>query len=227
MTIGEKIKRDAVRDTKDFYLDAPSNLFFLGLVEFAVRHCGRKVLDLGCATGNYMLELSKRGYECVGVDVNPAYVEIATKRGLAAYVVDDKLPFPDKSFDSVIMFEVVEHLPDPIVVLSEARRVARKNIILSVPNCEGYDELKQHGLTYEHFLDRDHQNFFTEESIGQLLSKLFNHFEVYKGDPVYPLLLANSLMHYFLRGLYRRKLIKPKFFFRLYAVVFVAEEHEG
>lgn len=227
MTIGEEIKRETLRDTKTYYLNAPDSLFYTGLIDFAVRHCGKRVLDLGCATGNYILELQKKGYDCVGADVNAAYVDIARKRGIEAYVVGDTLPFPDKSFDSVVMFEVAEHLPDPGAILSEARRVARKNVILTVPNCEGYNELKNNGLIYEHFLDADHKNFFTESSMRQLLAQFFSEVEIRKGDPVFPLSLVELSTHTILRVLHKLRLIKPKYFFRLYVVAHIENAHEG
>jgi 2-polyprenyl-3-methyl-5-hydroxy-6-metoxy-1,4-benzoquinol methylase len=221
MIIGEEIKHNTFRDTNNYYLDAPSDMFSSKLIDFALQHCGKRILDLGCATGNYTLELSKRGYTCIGADVNSAYIEIAQKRGIEAYVVSDKLPFSDKSFDSVIMFEVVEHLSNPEVVLSEASRVARKNVIISVPNCEGYEELKKQGLIYEHFLDRDHKNMFTETSLRKMLSGIFPVIDIQKGDPIYPLSLADLSKNIILRVLNKIHLIRPKYYFRLYVVAHI------
>jgi ubiquinone/menaquinone biosynthesis C-methylase UbiE len=223
MIIGEEIKHNTLRDTHNYYLDAPSDLFSSRLIDFALQHCGKRILDLGCATGNYTLELLKRGYTCIGADVNSAYIEIAQKRGIEAYVVSDKLPFSDKSFDSVIMFEVAEHLSNPEAVLSEASRVARKNVIISVPNCEGYEELIKQGLIFEHFLDRDHKNMFTETSLRKMLSGIFPVIDIQKGDPIYPLSLADLSKNKILRVLNKIHLIQPKYYFRLYVVAHIQD----
>jgi SAM-dependent methyltransferase len=223
MTIGEEIKRNTFRDTQNYYLDAPNDLFYPRLIDFALQHCGKRILDLGCATGNYTLELLKRGYTCIGADVNSAYIAIAQKRGIEAYVVSDTLPFPDKSFDSVIMFEVAEHLSNPEVVLSEASRVARKNVIISVPNCEGYDGLIKQGLIFEHFLDRDHKNMFTETTLRKMLSGIFPVVDIQKGDPIYPLSLADLSQNIILKVLNKIHLIRPKYYFRLYAVAHIQD----
>lgn len=44
------------------------------------------------------------------------------------------LKFPDKSFDVVALTEILEHVQDPVKVLKEAKRVAKKRIIITVPN---------------------------------------------------------------------------------------------
>lgn len=50
------------------------------------------------------------------------------------YSFDVPLPYKNDSFDSVVMLDVLEHLYDPSVLLEEAIRVSRKNIIIGVPN---------------------------------------------------------------------------------------------
>ncbi len=94
------------------------------------------MLDAGCATGEYIQRLGTLGYHCVGEDVNSEYIDMAKQKGLDAHVMDAKhLEFPDKSFDTIILFDVLEHVDRPEEVLKDARRVARKNVLITVPNC--------------------------------------------------------------------------------------------
>lgn len=44
------------------------------------------------------------------------------------------LPFGDKTFDVACLNEVMEHMPDPVSALKEAKRVAKKRIVITVPN---------------------------------------------------------------------------------------------
>lgn len=58
-----------------------------------------------------------------------------------------KLPFTDKSFDTIYISHVIEHCNNPIAVLNELKRVAKNKIILKVPNekyFEGFTEYRYH-----------------------------------------------------------------------------------
>jgi ubiquinone/menaquinone biosynthesis C-methylase UbiE len=218
--IGSEIKQSLYRDTSDYYLSTSNNLVFDKFIDLCKKHCGKNILDIGCAVGDYMVKLNSLGFITVGADVNPAYVEVAKSKGLYVHLIKDKLPFPDKSFDSVVLFEVLEHLPDPVSVLTEAQRVARKNIIITVPNCQGYDELKSCGLTFEHFLDSDHRNFFTPDSMKILIDKIFRNYQISLGDPIISYnLIRKSIWRSFVHAMDKIGLIKPKYYFRIYVVI--------
>jgi SAM-dependent methyltransferase len=67
----------------------------------------------------------------------------------------EKLPFNNGSFDTVVLLEVLEHLPNPIIALQEAQRVLKKDglLVLSTPFLypihdapRDYQRWTQHGL---------------------------------------------------------------------------------
>ena len=216
------------RDTKNWYktINTPlTNTLNLNLVK---RYAGQNILDVGCATGGYCIELQKKGFHCTGVDINEEYVKIAQKNGVNAFLIKDALPFKDKSFDTVLLFEILEHVVEPDNLLIEAKRVAKKNILISVPDCDGFETLRTYGLTYEHFLEMDHKNFFTKDSLIALLSKHFNNFKTIEIGPIYPLLInykrekANLfwvLFRKFVSLCCKLKLLESGFYTGLQAVV--------
>lgn len=217
--IGEEIRKRVFRDTTTVYVDAPPSAPGYELMKFAQKHAGREILDLGCATGMYCLALTNLGYSVKGADVNARYVDIAKERGVDAYLIQGSVPFPDKSFDTVILFEVMEHLPEPDKVLVEAKRLARTNVLITTPNSEGVDALQARGLLFEHFADLDHKNFFTEKSLGSLLAPHFSSVTVTRGNAISPLsLFKSSALLYAGKVLTKLHLLRTQYFMRLYAV---------
>jgi len=220
-------RNEIFRNTGTLYRDKYLSGYSEKHKMFCENNCGKRVLDVGCATGNLCVALKKDGYECVGVDINEKYVQMAIEKGVDAYLIKDKIPFEDKSFDTITLFEVIEHVDNPAALLKEAKRVARKNILISVPNCSEFYDLKKNGLTYEHFLELDHKVFFTKESLSNLLSEHFSDFDVQKMSPVF---LANVGLPWWIRKpisfLHRLRLIKATIFSSLFAVINIEKQAE-
>lgn len=91
-----------------------------------------KVLDLGCGTRPFEADILKYADEYIGVDWNN------TPHGLRADIASDlnkPLPIQSDSFDHIVSFEVMEHLREPGVMLSEAFRVLKGggSITVSTP----------------------------------------------------------------------------------------------
>lgn len=101
---------------------------------------GAKILDLGCGNGISARELNQAGYDVVGTDISPLFLEDACKweNERLKYQVCDvlELPYADESFDVICSNELIEHLPDVETALSEMVRVVRSGgkVILSGPN---------------------------------------------------------------------------------------------
>jgi SAM-dependent methyltransferase len=189
------------------------------LVRFARQYAAGSILDLGCGFGAYSRDLMKEGRACFGCDINLEYLRKAAQQGLPVVNVDSKLPFPDGSFDSVLLFEVLEHVPDIKTILDESFRVARENMLITVPNSEDIDVLKSNDVTYAHMLSSDHVHFFDPQSFRSLLEPYARQVMIERSDPIYPFwFVKRSLPFYALRLLFRMGVLKPLFFSRLYAV---------
>lgn len=98
---------------------------------------GKEVLDMGCgAAGKSIYYASLGAKRVVGVDIVPHYEAeangLAEKLGYAdkfrfVLASADDLPFPDESFDTVIMNDFMEHISNPEAALLEARRLLKKD----------------------------------------------------------------------------------------------------
>ena len=90
-------------------------------------------LDVGCGRGEMINHAESLGFSPVqGVEVVPALID-GTR---VIYGEGHALPFPDKSFDVVAMWDVIEHLlpGDDELVCLELGRVARRNVLLTASN---------------------------------------------------------------------------------------------
>ena len=139
-------------------------------------------LDAGCGEGFVARRVidAVPGISLTGCDVSQTALEIAAAanpegRFVAGSVVD--LPFPDRSFDVVGCFEVLEHLPDdlPRKALSELGRVARQAVVLSVPHEPLFclaDAARGKNLDVRpRGSDPDHKQFWSRAAFGKVVDE--------------------------------------------------------
>jgi SAM-dependent methyltransferase len=87
---------------------------------------GALVLDLGCGPGWCAAMLAEAGADVVAGDLDVAGVAEASVKVPRVVVADAaRTPFPDATFDGVFCSNVVEHTPEPRVLLAEIERVLR------------------------------------------------------------------------------------------------------
>jgi len=134
---------------------------------------GKKVLDIGCGTGIYVDYLAKKGFEATGVDFVKEFIDFAKKHYQGKFLAADayKLPFKNKSFDTVIMFDVLEHIENEELFLKNIKKICKQRIILIVPR-KTDKKLELLGLIFWHYIDNSHVRAFTRKKINTLLKKL-------------------------------------------------------
>jgi len=126
------------------------------------------VLDVGCGVGVLLDVLRPLCREVAGLDISPKAIEILKSKGIQGKVGTlPILDFPDKSFDVVVATETLEHLDDPEFLIREMRRVARKKVIISVPN-----------NTLGPGVEKEHRQIFTKSRLNEMLSKYFTKVEI-------------------------------------------------
>jgi 2-polyprenyl-3-methyl-5-hydroxy-6-metoxy-1,4-benzoquinol methylase len=181
------------------FKDTPgsSHRIALGLA----RH-GKRVLDIGCGDGQLAARLAADGHEVFGIDVLDAP---AHRDALVGYARSDLadglegLSLDGRSFDTILLLDVLEHLPEPERLLADVRaRLAPGGVtIVSVPNVANVTvrlALLAGRFPYADrgILDRTHLRFYTRRSARALLQRC--GFEaVEQTDSVMPVELALGL----------------------------------
>lgn len=74
-----------------------------------------RLLEVGCYTGIFLEEAQRAGFDCYGIEPSRSAADLCVQRGLrvAQGFVDHPLPW-DGKFDIVVMWDVMEHLHDPL-----------------------------------------------------------------------------------------------------------------
>jgi SAM-dependent methyltransferase len=95
-----------------------------------------RLLDVGCATGDFLKVAAERGWDAVGVDPSPAREQaLAAGARLVGRTIDDADIAPH-SLDLITFWDVLEHLPDPVASLRRARQLLTPGglVAATVPN---------------------------------------------------------------------------------------------
>jgi ubiquinone/menaquinone biosynthesis C-methylase UbiE len=109
----------------------------LNQIRSCVPLAGKRILDIGCGMGMYVSQFRQFSSEVHGVDVDPDKVERASAWLPNLHVAQaEDLPFPDSSFDVILLNEVIEHVEDDVQTIREAYRVLAPggHIVIYAPN---------------------------------------------------------------------------------------------
>jgi len=114
----------------------PSHILRSALCRAIRQHAtdiGGRVLDYGCGSKPYE-SLFEKAAEYIGIDVEQAGHDHANSK-VDVFFDGKTIPFADGSFDSVVCFEVLEHVPDLAASLADIQRVLVPggSVLLSVP----------------------------------------------------------------------------------------------
>jgi ubiquinone/menaquinone biosynthesis C-methylase UbiE len=96
------------------------------------------VLDVGCGSGNHLLMASRFGMDISGIDASPYMISLAKNRlgnqcELKKANAED-IPYDDNEFDLAFLINTLEFIDDPLAVLEEAGRVAKRGIFIVIFN---------------------------------------------------------------------------------------------
>ncbi len=113
---------------------------YRGLLEGIRRNAaGKKMLEIGCAAGDFLDFASKNGFECTGLELSEWAVREARKKYPSLAIVRGDLSALERlegDFDVILLADVLEHLADPVASLKKiAARLSKNGIVyLRVPS---------------------------------------------------------------------------------------------
>lgn len=126
----------------------------------------RKLLDVGCANGDFPRFMAARGWEVEGVEISKSSERITD---FPVYAQEfQKIPVNEPTYDAVTAWAVLEHVHDPMAYFRKASQVVKKGglFVFLVPNFAS--------VASRHLFCEDvprHLYFYTRETVRQYLEK--------------------------------------------------------
>jgi methionine biosynthesis protein MetW len=142
---------------------------------------GSRILDVGCGTGSVSVLIRDTCHATViGIEPNEMRAQAAMRRGLEVHVgvLDASTAAAVGKFDVVIFADVLEHVPDPILLLEAARPVLRDggSVVISTPNVAHWSvrwDLFRGRFNYQSrgIMDATHLRWFTRATLESLFTE--------------------------------------------------------
>jgi SAM-dependent methyltransferase len=154
---------------------------------------GRRVLDVGCGTGDFVAFAVRHHFDAAGLDPAAEVVAGARKSGLDIHQgnLEDLVHQPHRElagpFDTIAMLNVLEHVPDPVAMIENCRSLLNPGGILAVRVPNDFSELQESaaaaiGKNHWWVVSPDHINYFDFESLERLLENLGFDVVISMGD---------------------------------------------
>lgn len=146
---------------------------------------GKKLLDIGCGTGDFIQFAQKKGLKVFGIEPNQKAIEIAKNKIGREGEFFDELSDTDETFDSITLWHVLEHIPDLNRTLIEIKSKLKSEgeLIIAVPNYKSFDAKFYQSFWAAYDVPRHLWHFSPED-----FDRLMNHHGM-KIVNKYPLLL--------------------------------------
>jgi 2-polyprenyl-3-methyl-5-hydroxy-6-metoxy-1,4-benzoquinol methylase len=134
----------------------------------------KKLLDIGCSTGSTLAAAQELGLAAFGIEPNPEYITSCRARGLqntvSGYFPDD-LPDEWGNFDFICIFDLLEHMHDPIDFLNTVKKrlLPGGRLLVQVPN-ENSLLIKTEGSSNSNYCV-GHWQHFTIDTLAKALQK--------------------------------------------------------
>lgn len=154
-----------LRETAQFFITRLQEHYTQSLADASV-------LDFGCGTGIVLDEIQKLGSRCTGVEMSPWACRYGRERFGLTMLNEDilKVQLEPESFDVILMSHVIEHLPDPVTIVSRLAHLLKPNGVLMI--CTPYSDslgAKLFGRHWLYYLPNEHLHLFNDSSMTKVI----------------------------------------------------------
>lgn len=177
MTSDDEINYADISKIYDSYRSYPDDLI-IRIAELGQISRGKKVLDLGCGTGNIARQIKNIiDADLIGVDASLDMLKVARSKSLevvCSNIDNQKLPFGDGAFDTIVGAYVIHHIKNLNLMLSECYRVLRYGALILLTSSHKQIE-NQHPIIKKFFpsyVDIDKGRFPDLDRIDSMLESL-------------------------------------------------------
>lgn len=180
----------------------------------------RSLFDAGFGNGRWLEWCVKNGVRWAGVEIDASQVE-ACDHPDAVRASVTSVPFDSGRWDVVLLVEVIEHLPDEesvVKAIKESYRLCKQggHVIITTPNCEDVNVLRENHLTYFHF----NEHHWLPQGTEYGLEHSHNHWIAFTPERLKKVmaLAAPTAKRQVLRKM-PIKILRNKMFYKLWGVV--------
>ena len=161
-----------------------SNILYSDICFVLNQHAsGKRVLEVGCGTGEFLSYMKENGFDTVGIEPSSDAMAIAESKGIMVhnstfeefikYYISNNID----SFDAVTFLNVLEHVPNPVQIVEITKTILKPGgiICIRVPNDFSEIQLaaqKQLDIKPWWIAAPDHINYFNFKSLNYFLERL-------------------------------------------------------
>lgn len=189
----------------------------------------KRILELACGPGLGLSLISKKAREVFACDIDKKILQYVKKNYHSEKIkiknidANNKLPFKDNSFDTVLLLEAIYYIKNQTKVLREINRILRRkeSLLLSFPNKDAPDfNPSQYSTKY-----------FSIPELHAILSKNFSNIKLYGFSPIEngPILFIKKIainLGLIPKSMKNKAILKRIFFGKLYPIPKQLEENK-
>lgn len=148
-------------------------------IRFVLEYQRGDILDVGCATCQLYTFLRSHGWKGKYYGIDSQKYEGYEYPKEVNLIIKDALEAEFPSVNTVVLYNILEHVDDPITLLTKAISAARENVLINVPKRN--EEMWRYGIVEYHQLDKTHKHCgFSKEEVYKLVDIAGGRIKTYK-----------------------------------------------